>query len=326
MRRSEFPYTLVLTHDIDALSLAELPLFGRTLWGFVYRCLLTNARRFVGRGISFSEYVDSIRQVALLPLVRLGVAKDPWREGVQVMLEMERRLGVRSTVFFVPVPGRQGHTVEGKKAPRNRAAFYDLAGVQDLLQVLDSEGWEVGLHGIDSHLGEHVASEEVALLREALPSPQRKLGIRMHWLCLDGIRSWAAFEKAGLAYDSSFGSNVEVGFPDGHTQPFVPDGLDRLVVLPLVMHDVALLGGQHQLADKETAWQRAEQVLALARERRAVVTVLWHNNSFVAPRYWGWLYEKIIGKARADGAVICRAIDAVEAFGQHSAECGERGD
>lgn len=313
MAGPEPPYTLVLTHDIDALSLRELPLLGRTLWGFLYRCLVVNTRRFVHGGLPARDYVDSLSCVLLLPLIRVGLAGDPWQKSIEIVLDLERKLGVRSTFFFIPFPRRPGHRADGNRAPRNRAAYYNLVGEGELLQRLESGGWEVGLHGIDSHIDERSAREELLALRTALPS-RDTVGIRMHWLYHRGAPSWRALDKAGFAYDASLGWSDKVGFPDDRYRPFAPEPGRDLVVLPLVIHDVALFGGRHKLARRREVWQRVEEVLQLAEEKKAVVTVLWHNNSFVAPRYWGWLYEALVRRAQKDGACICRAIDATQAY------------
>jgi len=41
------------------------------------------------------------------------------------------------------------------------------------------------------------------------------------------------------------------------------------------------------------------------------VSVLWHNDSFLPQRGWAGLYRRILERARQDGAVIERAVDAV---------------
>lgn len=307
------PYILVLTHDIDVLSLKELPLAGKTFWGFVYRCLIVNLRRLLTQRIRFREYLDSLKYVMLLPLIKLGLAKDPWQVSLQVMLEIEKRYGVRSTLFFIPFPRRPGHTPEGKPASINRAAHYKLGKYKEMLQQFEQEGWEVGVHGIDAYLSLESAKAELEALKKSLPEKD-KVGIRTHWLYHRGGETWKVLDKAGYTYDATFGWNDRVGFPDGRYGPFKPDGLRNLVVLPLNIQDGALLGEWHQFLGNEEAWQQVQQVLREAKERNAVVTVLWHNNSFVAPRYWGWLYEKIIQKAQEDGAYICRGIDVAEMF------------
>lgn len=309
----EFPYILVPTHDIDVLSIKELPLSGRTFWGFVYRCLVVNFRRVLSQRLSLREYLDSLKQVLLLPLIKVGLAPDPWEKGLKVILEIEKRFGVRSTFFFIPFSKQPGHTLEEKPAPANRAAHYKLEEHKDLLLQLERDGWEIGVHGIDAYLDLESAKAELEALRKLI-SDKRKIGIRMHWLYHRGKETWKVLGEAGYAYDATFGWNDRIGFPDGRYGPFKPEGVKNLVVLPLNIQDGALLGEWHQFLENEEAWHQVKQVLDEAKRHKAVVTVLWHNNSFVAPRYWGWLYEKIIQKAKEDGALICRAIDVVNMF------------
>jgi peptidoglycan/xylan/chitin deacetylase (PgdA/CDA1 family) len=237
------------------------------------------------------------------------MAKDPWWESFCIMLEIEKRYGVRSTLFFIPFPRRPGHTPKGKRAPNNRAAYYELEDYRSLLQQLERDGWEVGIHGIDAYRELESAKAELEAIRRLLPGKNR-MGIRMHWLYHLGNKTWKILEAAGYAYDATFGWNDRVGFPGGQYRPFIPKEIS-LVVLPLNIQDGALLGEWHQFLEKHEAWQRAEQVLTEAKEVGAVVTVLWHNNSFAAPRYWGWLYERILQRAKKDGACICRASDVV---------------
>jgi len=311
--KSRVPYVLVLTHDIDVLSVKELPLSGRTFWGFAYRCLIVNLRRVLSQRLSFPKYLDSLKQALLLPLMKLGLVKDPWQKSLEVMLEIEKRYGVHSTIFFIPFPKQSGHAPDGKLAPRNRAAYYKLDEYQDLLQQLEREGWEIGVHGIDAYFNQESARAELEAIRK-LVLEKDKIGIRIHWLYHKGKETWKTLDDAGYTYDATFGWNDRVGFPDGRYGPFKPEGAKGLVVLPLNIQDGALLGEWHQFLSNEEAWQQVEQVLTEAKEHKAVVTVLWHNNSFVAPRYWGWLYEGIIKRAQEDGASICRAIDVVEMF------------
>jgi len=313
MNPREAPYTLVLTHDIDVLSLTELPLLGRTFWGFAYRCLIVNLRRVLSQRLRPIEYLDSLKHVMLLSLIKLGLAKDPWQESFQIMLDIEKRYGVRSTLFFIPFPRRPGHTPEGKTASGNRAAHYRLEEYKSMLQQLEQEGWEVGVHGLDAYLDPESAKAELEAVRELI-SGKDKIGIRMHWLYHRGEETWKVLDKAGYAYDATFGWNDRIGFPGGQYRPFKPEEICNLVVLPLNIQDGTLLGEWHQFLGNEEAWQQVQQVLREAKERNAVVTVLWHNNSFVAPRYWGWLYERIIQIAQEDGAYICRGIDVAEMF------------
>jgi hypothetical protein len=303
------PYTLVLTHDVDALRVGDLPL-GRTLAGLVYRCLAENLCRLARGWLSWQEYGLSVRAVAEYLPARLGSRLDAWVRSLAAMLEMEEEFGVRSTLFFIPVAREPGASPDnGARAPGTRAAHYRLAGCAPLLKDLVRGGWETGVHGLNAWRSRDDAIRELRAFREACPE-QRDVGIRMHWLYRrDGM--WEDLDAAGYAYDSTLGWNDRVGFPDDRFWPFRPSGAKRLMVLPLNIQDGALFDRRRTPDD---AWDRIAAVLAEAERHRGVVTVLWHTTSFEAPRFWGQTYRRLLCRARADGAAILTAGQSVRRF------------
>jgi peptidoglycan/xylan/chitin deacetylase (PgdA/CDA1 family) len=311
--KNKVPYTVILTHDIDVLSLKELPLFGKTFWGFIYRCLVVNFQRFVTGRLKLVEYLESVKYALFSPFIKLGLVTDPWKESLRVMLDIEKKYGVCSTLFFIPYPRRPGHTPDGVSAPSNRAAHYNLYAYKTLLLTLEREGWEVGIHGIDAYRNIESAREELSIFKELLPN-KNNFGIRMHWLYHKGEETWKILDEVGYTYDATYGWNDKIGYPGNQYYPFIPECAKELLVLPLNIQDGALLSEQYQNLSNIEAWNEIQGVLEKARAKKAVVTVLWHNNSFVAPRYWGWLYEKIIQRAKNDGARIMRAIDLIDEF------------
>lgn len=312
MRRVHAPYTLVLTHDIDVLTLVELPL-GRTLAGFFYRCLAENLIRFLRGRISLDQYLRSISAILEYFPAKLGHKVDPWARSLGIMLDVERSYGVRSTLFFIPLCGEPGVIPRnGKPAPHNRAAYYRLGEYRSMLKELVYGGWEIGVHGLNAWRSTEDARRELLALKEACPD-QERVGIRMHWLYTrEGM--WKDLDEAGYAYDASLGWNDRIGFPAGRYVPFKADGASNLMVLPLNIQDAALLGKDHADLSPDEAWLKVEKVLDEARRYCAVVTVLWHNYGFVAPRFWGETYEQILRQARSDGAEILAAGQAVEQF------------
>ena len=299
-------YTLVLTHDIDCLSLKEFPWMHKTLWGFSYHCLKAAVSP---RGIRYS-----LRQRAMLvwdcvsmPLIKLGLRNDPWAESFALMIATERRLGVRSTLYFLPFPNRAGVTPLGTEAPANRSIYYDVRKEGAMIRALERDGWEIGVHGIDAYWDDTAARQEKQVIEEILGHD--KIGIRMHWLYSRDQATWKLLSRTGYAYDATLGWNQAVGFPGGHYTPFRPIDGEPFMLLPLNIQDQALF--QEMKLSEEEAWVKASEVIAKANAHDAVVTLLWHNNSFVAPAHWGAMYERIIRQAQADGARIIRAIDAV---------------
>jgi hypothetical protein len=306
-------YSLVLTHDIDAPTLVELPA-GRTLAGFFYRCLAENVVRFIRGHVSLEQYLRSISAVVEYFKAKCGHGLDPWAKSLGIMLDMERSHEVRSTLFFIPLCGEPGVMPSNLEvsAPRNRAAHYRLDEYREVLEELVRGGWEVGVHGLNAWRSAEDAGRELQAFKETC-SAQQSVGIRMHWLyAREGM--WKHLDEAGYAYDASYGWNDRIGFPGGHYTPFRADGTNSLMVLPLNIQDGALLGREHANLSPDRAWREVEKVLAEARRNHAVVTVLWHNTSFVAPRFWGEVYEQILRQAKSDEAEVLTAGQAVERF------------
>lgn len=311
LANTDAAYCLVLTHDIDLMSLRELPVTNRSFWGFAYRCLVENALRSAKDRISLAQYLDSLKTSLLMPAIKLGMARDPLEESIQTMLDIERSYGVRSTLYFVPYAKYAGHEPDGSPAPSNRSVYYELSAHRNLLVQLEKEGWEVGVHGVDAYGSLKSAQEEIRVLKDLLPEKTR-IGIRMHWLYHKGESSWRALDSAGYCYDATFGWNDRIGYPGEHYKPFKPSNVDKLMVLPLNIQDGALLSYPEPSKDK--VWVQVENILNKALRKQAVVTILWHNNSFAVYRYWTEIYRKIIERAQSDGAKILRAIDAIDLF------------
>lgn len=300
-------YTVVLSHDVDHLSLRQYPIFSKIPASFLKQCTWNNLGRLFCHDISFFDYCDGIKWCFLYPLIKFGLAPDPWEKAIWDIVELEKRHGVRSTFFFIPFKDRAGHVTPDKIAPLGRSARYDVRNYKAMIERLTAEGWEVGVHGIDAHVSVESAKEELSVIADLLP-PGTAIGIRMHWL-YQSSELWGNLFKAGYHYDATFGSNQEVGFPEGHFVPFKKDGI---WVIPLNIQDGTLLANWHMGLTLAEAWTRVERLMDEAKKRNAVITVLWHTNAFGVYRYWGDLYEKIIQRAKADDAKIVRCIDVIE--------------
>jgi len=303
------PYVLALTHDVDLLSVRELPWRSRTLRGHVFRCVLGNVARLLRRRISLRQYLHSLLSGVSVPLIKARILADPIEESFRKMLEIERRHGVRSTIFFIPEARNPGKIPRGAKAPTRRAADYCIEPLRKRLRSLEEEGWEIGVHGIDSYRDLEAARREFGMMSEMLG--HRNIGHRSHWFYSKGIDSWDILRQAGYAYDASLGSNFIIGWPEGRKEPFRPFAGDAFTVLPLPVHDAPILDQAKMNLDPSEAWRRISALLRETKETSGVITVLWHTHSFSAPRYWGDLYEKIFLQARADGATIVPAKQAI---------------
>jgi peptidoglycan/xylan/chitin deacetylase (PgdA/CDA1 family) len=305
METNKANYTLVLTHDVDHIALRNYPVFSDVTIDFFKRCLWSNLLRTLNGKLSLLRYLDSVKWCVAYPLVKLGLFPDPWEKSMTDMLAMEKKYEVRSTLFFIPFNNTGGRVTAGVPA-KGRAVRYAVGDYKNLLRELEANGWEVGVHGIDAHISLKNAQEEIAVIKNLLPLKE-KIGARMHWL-FQSAELWRNLKAAGYYYDATFGNNDEVGFPEGKYLPFKKDDI---WVIPLNIQEGTLLGYWNKNAPVDP-WAKVEEILSEAKEKNAVVTVLWHNNSFGVYHYHEDLYEKILQKAKTDGARICRCVDICE--------------
>jgi hypothetical protein len=149
-----------------------------------------------------------------------------WLDFPDRYLKVERSF--HSTFFVIPFKDRPGKNVDRPSASW-RAARYGTQDIGDTMQKLLAAGCEIGLHGIDARVDDAHGYEELQeISRLTLAS---EIGVRMHWLCYNQ-RSPSAIERAGAAYDSTFGYNETVGYRACTTQAYKPLGADRLLELP----------------------------------------------------------------------------------------------
>lgn len=302
------PYTLVLTHDVDRLAWRGLGPRDREFWALVRALSFGALARFVSGHLGPAGWLSSLWLLARLPLVCAGLLPDPLAASIERICRLEARFGFRSTFYFLPFPYRSGRRPDGTPAPAARAGRYDISRHGGLLRRLETGGWEVGLHGIDCHVSAAAARDELAALCRAL-GRRVAPGVRMHWLySTPELRRHLA--AAGFAYDTTLGSNDAIGFPENHDRPY-RDLDSGLPVVPLAMQDVTLLRRDHLNLRPAAAWQAIDRMLVAARRRRAVVTVLWHNDSFLPPRGWHGLYRRLLARARRDRAAVLRARDVI---------------
>ena len=273
------PYTVVLTHDLDTIGLREIPLSSRTFWGFPYRCTIENARRFRNGDMDFRDYLGSFAWGVSTFGVKLGIVPDPWFRSFERMVEIEESLGVRSTLFVMPFHDEPGHLEDGSVAPAKRSAHYRIEEWGEYLRRLAGRGWELACHGIDCHVSSEAARREYLRCCEVFRSTS--VGLRMHWLVrTDALRSNA--KTAGFAYDATFGWNDQVGFPGDRDRPF-EDEVSGLPVIPLNIQDSALFAEPCLSCTRREAFEIIQGIMDEAQKRQAVLTVLWHSNSFGPP-------------------------------------------
>jgi len=182
----------------------------------------------------------------------------------------------------------------------------------DTFLLLLSQGCEAGVHGIDSWHSKGKARLERD--RIAQISASGKVGIRMHWLCLNDD-TFLLLDQAGYDYDSTVGFNEAVGFRAGTAQAYKPIGSEHLLELPMHIQDSALFNPGRMNMTTNDAAQLCNQILDhCAGQMGGVFTLLWHQRSIGPERLWGPFYSFLIKKLRDEGGWFATCQECVDWF------------
>jgi hypothetical protein len=302
-----YRFIACLTHDVDHPSIRQHK-WDHTMFGFLYRALLGSLRNLVRGRIPVRDLVANWVAALKLPLVRLGLAKDFWREFDDLYLELEE--GRRSTFFVIPFKNHSGRSSDGP-APMFRAARYGARDIADTIQKLLAGGSEVGLHGIDAWLDSALGFEELKEIRRLTGASE--IGVRMHWLYYDQ-QSAVALERAGAAYDSTVGYNETVGYRAGTMQAYKPLEAKRLLELPMHVMDTALFYPVHLGLSPSQARTLLGRMLDNAVQFGGCLTVNWHDRSIAPERLWHAPYRDLVEQLKHRGAWFATAGEAISWF------------
>lgn len=281
-------FALCLTHDVDRVKKT-----------FQY---ITHTV------INFKKGKIGLVFLQLSSLLRRG---NPYWNFERIM-ELERKLGVKSTFFFLNEPGKARlFSFNDWKLYWGR---YDITDdkIIDVIKKLDREGWEIGVHGsYNSYNDLKRLKEEKNVLEEILG--KKVHGISQHYCNFEGSKTWEYQEKVGLTYDSTMGFVGEIGFRWGTCHPFHPsnhteDRAFSLWELPITIMDNACSYG------KRENWREISDILNRVEKCNGVLLLRWHQRVFNEHEFPGGssLYEKIIETCKEKNVWITNANDIVE--------------
>jgi hypothetical protein len=295
-----------LTHDVDHPFVHHHKL-DRTMFGFLYRALISSTLDLVRRRTSASNWFRNVFAALKLPFVYLGLAEDFWSR-FERYLEIEN--GRQSTFFIIPFSNTEGRRPDGM-APKTRAAAYGASDVTDQVRRLSAAGCEVALHGIDAWLDDARGRDELNAIRSLTGAED--IGVRMHWLYFNG-QSSLMLEKAGAMYDSTVGYNETVGFRAGTSQVYKPLNATTLLELPLHVMDTALFYPAHLHLSPKEAEVRINHVIDAVVQHGGCLTVNWHDRSIAPERLWTDTYVNLVGELTDKGAWFATAGQAIAWF------------
>lgn len=302
-----YDFICCLTHDIDFFGIRH-HLFDRTLVGFLYRASLGTLVDLVRGRRSPEEAYQNWLAVLSMPLVFLRVLPDFWRPFEEYAKVEDTN---SSTFFLVPFKGKAGIAADGT-VNTWRATSYGIGDIQEHVKTADAAGSELAIHGLDAWRDTASGREELNQL-ESL-TDQKLVGIRMHWLYFDS-GSPERLEKAGFAYDSTYGYNEAVGYRAGTSQPFRPLGCSLFMELPMAIMDSALFSSGRMNLPTTMAMSLCRRIIAHARRQGGAVVINWHDRSLAPERLWGRFYRELLMEMRAEGRVwFAKAREAIAWF------------
>ncbi len=316
-----YSFTACLTHDIDFVGIRS-HMFDHTMWGFLFRSTVGAAWKYLNGRIRIGQLLKCWGAAASLPFVFLGWMEDFW-EPFEWYLRAER--GLAATYFLIPFKGHRGERVPGRHGSR-RAVAYEVADLTERTATLQQHGCELGVHGIDAWHSVEKGRTELAKVAKSIDNSP--VGIRMHWLLQDS-KTPLVLDESGYAYDSTSGYNETIGYRNGTSQVFRPLGADTLLELPLHIQDGALFYPHNLNLTESEAEKRCHSLLKNSHEFGGVLTLLWHDRSHAAERFWGGFYIKLVQTLKSSGVWFATCTQAVEWFRkrrQVRLECRGTGD
>jgi hypothetical protein len=303
-----YPFIACMTHDVDHACLRRHK-FDHTMWGFMYRATVGSVRNVARGRISAGKLWTNWMAAAKLPLVYMGLTRDPWFD-FDRYTEIEN--GKPSTFFFIPFERRPGSSkAKDGEAPKSRGSRYDVSHVAKRIPKLRAAGCEIGLHGIDAWAESSRGRIEAERIAEF--SGAGEMGVRMHWLYWNE-NSPAELETAGFTYDSTCCFNGAVGYRAGTTQIFKPLMANRILELPLHVMDTALFYPYHMNLSQTEAWKVMTPLLEHAESNGGTFTVNWHDRSIAPERLWGDFYIDMLNRLETRRPWFSTAMQAVSWF------------
>jgi peptidoglycan/xylan/chitin deacetylase (PgdA/CDA1 family) len=286
-------FAVCLTHDVDRVK--------KTYQYFT---------RFV-RFLKNLEIKKAFNE--LLCFIKFYFSKNPKKDpywNFDIIMEIERKLGVKSTFFFLNEQRKFFCSPSEWKLYWGRYSI-ENPEIAKIIKKLNSKGWEIGLHGsYKSYKDKNLLKKEKEELEKILG--KRIRGVRQHYGNLKIPETWKSQERLGFEYDSTFGVTDTdcVDFKDNRYLPFYP--LDSLFLeIPLIIMDHRLFSSDKSV---EELWKDCKKIIDIIEENNGVLTILWHNRIFDEKEFPGRseIYEKLIKICKEKDAWITNAYSIAE--------------
>jgi hypothetical protein len=251
-------FGFLLSHDVDRVAFHHP------------RLMMYKVLQILGLKASIERNTKLIKQLfsGLRYHLHAGGGNDPYWN-FRWMMDLEKRLGIRSTFFFL-------HKEDGRK---NAWYEFEKPKIKRLVSELKQNNFEVGVHGTFKSVSD---PQSLKKQQEALAKVYGKMptGIRQHYLLFKHPTTFQIHEVAGLVYDSSLSFHDHDGYRNGYCYPFHPYDFEKdepmqIWEIPLVMMEVSALQYRQRSYDEIT--KSVSDYMQVAQKFGGLFSLLWHN-------------------------------------------------
>ena len=168
--------------------------------------------------------------------------------------------------------------------------------IQEAVRYLDSNGWEIGVHGSYlSYNNKALLAREKNRLESIIGHPV--VGTRQHYLNHDDT-TWKIQEELGFQYDSTWGFTDDIGIKEGRVKPFYPNKT-KFIVFPLQIMDICFMN----ISDR---WERFHKIADEVEKEDAILVINFHHRVFNEKEFPGYraAYIRIIEESLKRNAKI----------------------
>jgi hypothetical protein len=217
------------------------------------------------------------------------------------IIEVERKFNYKSTFFWLPVYGKSILGVQN--------ADYRMSDkrVQNLVNMVNSNGWESGLHKSISNLS---CRDEISLIDGHVNSN------RYHFLAFNPHRDLVELEKAGIEFDSSISFAEFPAYRAGYSRPYKPYLLKERRLSKVVESPMHIMDTTFYNYMKVDPFVAKEQILSFvgSSNSAAVIGLLWHNNFYSKYKYGRFkqLYDELLNEFSNSGIECVNSMTIVK--------------
>lgn len=258
--KNDAPYVLCLTHDVDRMT--------KQWYHYIF----------------YARHNPRWQIASLAEKIKGDEPYDNFRR----IIDLEASYGAKSTFLFL----NESH----RELSASFMGRYDINSkrVQNVIQWIDKQGWEIGFHGsFYSYNNYELMKWEKDVLENIVG--HSVVSTRQHYLNRDET-TWQIQKKIGLKYDSTIGNKQTTGenFP---AMPYLTE--EGILEIPITVMDTVSM-------KNDTEVSKVQEVCRKVAEKGGVVMLNFHQRQLRETEYPFIVkaYQGLLQRAKEDGAWI----------------------